>query len=62
MLNKQIAAELGADEAPIEMHRSLVMKKMLAKSLPELVRMADKLKSITWPTLRESMFSSQDYR
>ena len=46
MLNKQIAAELGADEAPIEMHRSLVMKKMLAKSLPELVRMADKLKSI----------------
>jgi RNA polymerase sigma factor (sigma-70 family) len=46
MLNKQIAAELGASEATVKMHRSQAMKKMLAKSLPELVRMADKLKSI----------------
>jgi len=47
MLNKQIAAELGASEATVKMHRSQVMKKMLAKSLPELVRMSDKLKSTT---------------
>ena len=47
MLNKQIAAELGASEATVKMHRSQAMKKMQAKSLPELVRMADKLKSIT---------------
>ena len=47
MLNKQIAAELGASEATVKMHRSQVMKKMQAKSLPELVRMADKLKSTT---------------
>ena len=47
LLNKQVAAELEASEATIKMHRSQVMKKMLAKSLPELVRMADKLKSIT---------------
>ncbi len=46
MLNKQVAAELGASEATIKMHRSQAMKKMLAKSLPELVRMADKLKTI----------------
>ena len=45
MLNKQIAGELDASEATIKMHRSQVMKKMLAQSLPELVRMADKLKS-----------------
>src|ERR1700758_2272058 len=46
MLNKQIAGELGASEATVKMHRSQAMKKMQAKSLPDLVRMADKLKSI----------------
>jgi FixJ family two-component response regulator len=47
MLNKQIAAELDASEATVKMHRGQVMKKMQANSLPELVRMADKLKSTT---------------
>jgi len=46
MLNKQVAAELVASEATIKMYRSQVMKKMQAKSLPELVRMADKLRSL----------------
>jgi len=46
LLNKQVAAELEASEATIKMHRSQVMKKMQAQSLPELVRMADKLKAI----------------
>src|ERR1700727_532943 len=45
MLNKETAAELGASEATVKMHRSQAMKKMQAKSLPELVRMADKVKS-----------------
>src|ERR1700736_6715048 len=46
MLNKQVAAELCDSEATIKMYRSQVMKKMQAKSLPELVRMADKLRSL----------------
>jgi FixJ family two-component response regulator len=41
--NKQIAAELGLSEMTVKVHRGQVMRKMLAKSLPDLVRMADQL-------------------
>jgi FixJ family two-component response regulator len=44
LLNKQIAAELGASETTVKTHRGHVMQKMEAKSLPDLVRMADSLK------------------
>lgn len=43
LLNKQIAAEIGTTEATIKVHRSQLMKKMGARSLPELVRMAEKI-------------------
>jgi FixJ family two-component response regulator len=43
MLNKQIAGELGASETTVKIHRGRVMQKMQAKSLPDLVRMADRL-------------------
>lgn len=41
--NKQIAAELGLSLVTVKVHRGQVMRKMLAKSVPELVRMADGL-------------------
>jgi FixJ family two-component response regulator len=44
MLKKHIAAEIGASEATVKIHRGHVMEKMQAGSLIELVRMADKLK------------------
>jgi FixJ family two-component response regulator len=44
LLNKQAASELGITEITIQIHRSKVMQKMMAGSLPELVRMAEKLK------------------
>ena len=44
LLNKQIAAELGASEKTIKVHRAQVMRKMDATSLADLVRMADKLR------------------
>jgi len=41
--NKQIAAELKLSEVTVKVHRRHVMRKMKAKSLADLVRMADKL-------------------
>ena len=43
LINKQIAAKLGASERTIKIHRGQVMRKMKADSLPGLVRMAEKL-------------------
>ena len=43
LMNKQIAGELGVSEITVKVHRGSVMRKMAAKSLAELVRMADAL-------------------
>jgi FixJ family two-component response regulator len=45
-LSKQIAHDLGISEATVKVHRSRAMHKMNARSLPELGRMADKLKLV----------------
>ena len=43
MMNKQTAAEIGLSEITVKVHRRNVMKKLGARSLPDLVRMADLL-------------------
>ena len=43
LLNKQVAAELGVTEITVKVHRGNVTRKMGAKSLADLLRMADAL-------------------
>jgi FixJ family two-component response regulator len=43
-LNKQIANDIGIAESTVKVHRTHLMRKMQARSLPELSRMADMLK------------------
>jgi FixJ family two-component response regulator len=45
-LNKQIANDIGIAESTVKVHRTNLMRKMKARSLPELSRMADALKPI----------------
>src|SRR6266542_1773647 len=45
-LSKEIAGDIGSAEATVKVHRSRLMHKMKARSLPELSRMADKLKLV----------------
>jgi FixJ family two-component response regulator len=42
-LNKQIAHDMGITESTVKVHRSNLMRKMQARSLPELSRIADML-------------------
>src|SRR6202050_3691398 len=46
-LSKQIAGDIGIAEATVKLHRSRAMRKMNAHSLPELGRMADRLKLVS---------------
>jgi FixJ family two-component response regulator len=43
LLNKQVGAELGISEITVKVHRRHVMRKMDARSLPELVNIAGRL-------------------
>lgn len=44
LLNKQTAAQIGVSEVTIKVHRHRLMNKLGAKSLPDLVRMAEILR------------------
>lgn len=52
-LNKQIAGDIGITESTVKVHRTNLMRKMKARSLPELSRMADALK-LTSQKLQDS--------
>jgi FixJ family two-component response regulator len=43
LVNKQSASKLGVTEKTIKVHRARVMRKMRARSLADLVRMAQKM-------------------
>ena len=43
LMNKQIAADIGLSEITVKIHRGHAMKKMHARSLADLVRMAEAL-------------------
>jgi FixJ family two-component response regulator len=45
-VNKQIANDIGIAESTVKVHRTHLMRKMKARSLPELSRMADMLKVV----------------
>ena len=43
-MNKQVAGELGISEVTVKIHRGAGMRKMRARTLADLVRMAEALK------------------
>jgi FixJ family two-component response regulator len=43
LLNKQIASEMNLSEITVKVHRGQVMRKMNARSMPDLVRKAESL-------------------
>jgi RNA polymerase sigma factor (sigma-70 family) len=51
-LNKQIANDIGISESTVKVHRTHLMRKMKARSLPELSRMADILELTPQKSLR----------
>jgi FixJ family two-component response regulator len=46
-MNKQVAGDLGISEVTVKIHRGAAMRKMGARSLADLVRMAEAIKPKT---------------
>ena len=44
LMNKQVAAELGLSEITVKIHRAAAMRKMGARTLADLVRLAEVVK------------------
>ena len=54
LLNKQVGAELGISEITVKAHRGSLMRKMKARSLPDLVNMAARLGVTSPPSDRSA--------
>jgi FixJ family two-component response regulator len=59
-MNKQIAYELGTAERTIKAHRQRVMEKLQARSLAELVSMAERLGVLAESVCVETTPDAQD--
>lgn len=57
-MNKQVAFALGISEITVKAHRGKLMRKMKAKSLPDLTRMADAIAQSTLPLATEALLHS----
>jgi FixJ family two-component response regulator len=53
-LNKQIANDMGISEMTVKIHRGQVTRKMKASSVPQLTRMADRLRDAIRHSQRQS--------
>jgi FixJ family two-component response regulator len=60
LLNKQVGGELGISEITVKAHRGSLMRKMKARSLPDLVTMAARL-GIGGQPERESSISDRSH-
>jgi FixJ family two-component response regulator len=58
LLNKQIAGLLGTREGTVKLHRANLTRKLLAHSLTDLVRMADRLRESSTPSAEPTQASA----
>jgi FixJ family two-component response regulator len=54
-LNKQIAGDLGIVEKTVKVHRGRIMKKMGVRSLADLVKLAERLDSLSTEQIKAEM-------
>jgi FixJ family two-component response regulator len=59
LLNKEIAAALTISEITVKIHRSSLMRKLNARTVPDLVRIADLLSAAPSPILADGHFTNQ---